>query len=74
MNNLHHHLPWGEAECHFLAEGFGFNPFQEKFNGLHIDIGLEKGEADFLEGILDVFLADFSLTAEVLENLLDLFG
>jgi hypothetical protein len=40
-------------------------------DGREVDVGLEKGQAHFAEGFLDVFFGQTALAAQVLENLLD---
>ena len=39
-----------------------------------MDIGLQEGEADIAQGIIDVFLGDLALTPQPLKGQLELVG
>jgi hypothetical protein len=39
-----------------------------------MDVGLQKGQANLLQGFLDVFFGQLSLATKVLEDFLDFLG
>jgi hypothetical protein len=55
----------------FLALCFFAHGFDEAFRDREFDIGLKKGEADFTESIVDVFLGDLSAAGEIAEGLVE---
>ena len=46
----------------------------ELIDDAEVDVGVEEGEADLLQGLGDVLLGDGSLAAEVFEGALELIG
>ena len=59
----------GSQAAHNLpAHGAIFYIRNEAFDYPKMDIGLEKGHADFLQALLDVLLGELAMTLELLEN------
>ena len=56
------------------AEGFGADLFDEVAGDVEVDVGLEEGEADLAEGVVDVLVGEGALAAEGLEGALEFFG
>ena len=57
----------------FGAEGLGANFFDEVAGDVEVDVGLEEGEADLAEGVVDVLVGEGALAAEGLEGALEFF-
>ncbi len=55
-------------------EGFFLDPGLEVLDDLIIDVGLEKGQADHLQGLAHVFFGDFPLALEEFHRLLQAVG
>src|SRR5258708_23774920 len=70
VENLNDLLAGRDAAEHCLTERFLFDAGYEFFGDFKIDIGLEQREPDLAQRGIDILLADFSVTAEILENLL----
>ena len=70
MKNLHDLLAGRDAAQHFLAERLFLDPRDEILRDLVIDIRLKQGEPHLAHRVVDVRLADRTVTAQVLENIL----
>ena len=52
----------------FRADGFRPHRIRELLNDFEINVRFEQGHPDFLQGLLDVLLAQPALAAKVLED------
>ena len=67
-------LGGGEGGGDFGAEGLGADVFDEVAGDVEVDVGLEEGDADLAEGVVDVLVGEGALAAEGLEGALEFFG
>src|SRR2546421_10055058 len=74
IENLNDLLTGGDAAQDRFAQRLVFHARDEIFRDLKIDIRFEQREPDLAQRGIDVLLADFSATAEILENLLQLIA
>jgi hypothetical protein len=74
MENLNDLLTGCDAAEHRLAKGFLLDACNEILGDLETHIRIEQGHANFAEGVCDIGFADFTLTAEVFENVLKFIG
>ena len=58
----------------FGAEGLGADVLDDFAGDVEVDVGLEEGDADGAEGVVDVFVGKGALAAQVFEAALELFG
>src|SRR5437660_5943389 len=72
VENLNDLLARRNASEHRFAKRFFFDSGNEFFGDVKIDIGFEQRETDLAQRRIDVLLADFSVTAETLKDLLQL--
>ena len=70
VENLNDLLARRNASEHRFAKRFFFDSGDEFFGDVKIDIGFEQRETDLAQRSINIFLADLSVTAEILENLL----
>ena len=56
------------------AEGLGADVLDDFAGDVEVDVGLEEGDADLAEGVVDVFVGEGALAAQVFEAALELFG
>src|SRR5205823_6546689 len=70
IKNFHDLLARSDAAQHGFAERLFFYAPDEIFGDLKIDIGFEQRKSDLPKRSVDVLFADFSVTAEIFENLL----
>ena len=63
-----------ERGHHFGADGLGADVLDQVAGHVEVDVGLEQGDADFAQGLGDVFFAQRALAAQVLEGALQFFG
>src|SRR5437588_1695117 len=74
VENFNDLLTGRDAAQNGFAKRFVSDPRDEFLCNLKIDIGLEKRQSDLPQRGVDVRLADFSVAAEILENLLQLIA
>src|SRR5262249_5568250 len=74
IENLNDLLSGGDAAGDGLAPGLVLDPRDEFFLDLKVDIALEQREPNLPERSVDVRFADFSVTAEIFEDLLQLIA
>ena len=62
----------GEAAQDLLPGGAHAHPVEELLHDLEVDVGLEEGEADLAQRLVDVGLGEGPLAAEGAEDVLEL--
>ena len=72
VENLNDLLARRNASEHRFAKRFFFDSGDEFFGDVKIDIGFEQRETNLAQRGIDVLLVDFSVTAEILKDLLQL--
>src|SRR4029077_20968944 len=72
MENFDDLLTGRNAAQYFFAKCFRFDAPDKFFRDLKIDISFEQCEANLSQRSVDIFFADFSVTAEILEDPLQL--
>ena len=70
VKNLNDLLTGRDAAQHGFAQRFFFDACDEVLRDLKIDVGFEQRQPHLAQRGVDVLLADFSVTAEVLKDLL----
>ena len=73
-DDLHDLLGGREAVEDGLVEGPDLDPRLEVLDHLVVDVGLEEGHPDHLQGFAHVFFGDLALALEELDRLLDPVG
>jgi hypothetical protein len=58
----------GQRAHHFLAERLFLDVLDEVADHLDIYVGLEQGEADLAQGLIDIRFGDPAVPSELLEN------
>ncbi len=56
----------------FGAEGLGADVVDDLAGDIEVDVGFEERGADLAEGVVDVFVGEGALAAEVFEGALEL--
>ena len=67
VNDLDYLLRRRERRHYFLANRFCLDLVNELLDHFEVDVRLQQRHADFLKRLLDVFLAQLALAAQVLE-------
>ena len=57
-----------------MPEGFSFYRVEKLFDDVDMNIGFQQRKTNIAQGIVDVFLADLSLTPEFLKGQLEFLG
>jgi len=68
VDDLDHLLTGGEARHHLLAQGAQAHVLDEALDHAVVDIGLEQGQADFLQALVDVIFAELAVPPQLLED------
>src|SRR6476619_2933091 len=72
MKDLNDLLAGSDAPQYFFAQRLLLDASHELLGDLEIDIRFKQGEAHLAEGVVDVGLADRSMTAKILKDVLEL--
>ena len=70
MKNLNDLLPGSDAAKDGFAHRLLFDPANEFFRDLKINVGFEQSQPDLAQSAVDVRLADRPVTAQILEDVL----
>src|SRR4029077_14162880 len=71
--NLDDLLSRREGGHDLLTDSFGADLIDKLLDNLEVDVGLEQRQADFAQGLVDVFLGQGGLSAEGFEGALEFF-
>src|SRR5258708_4002666 len=74
MEDLNDLLSGGNAAQHLFAERFLSYARDEFLRDLKVNVGFEQREPDLSQRVVDVLLGDRAMTAQVLENILQLIA
>ena len=73
-DDLDHLLGGRKRGQHFGADGLLADVLDQFVDDLEVDVGFEQGDANFAQGLGDVFFSERALAAKVLEDALQFVG
>ncbi len=74
MDDLDHLLAGGEAFQYLLPHGALPHRGYEVLHYLEIDVGFQEGQTDLPHRLVDIFLVQFTFTAQAAQGILQLFS